>query len=184
MREQISLAAELQRFLEGQSWTFAFIGGIANLAWGEVRTTRDVDISLFTSFDQEELFVLPLLEEYKSRVPDPVDFAKRNRVLLLQDPHGIGIDIALAGFPFEMAALNRSKSVDFGHGVTLRVVSAEDLIVMKAFAGREQDWADVTGIVKRQSELDWAYIEPQIIALAEAIDDSGLLARLQAHRSQ
>lgn len=180
MHDILAAAGELQTFLEERAWRFAFIGGVANLAWGEIRTTRDADLSLFTSFEGEAAFVDALLARYGSRVEDPVGFALRNRVLLLRSSEDVPLDIGLAGFEYELAAIDRSVIVDYGEGIALRVICAEDLIVMKAFAGRDQDWADVTGIVRRQGlRLDWTAIEERAALLAEMSEDDTMLERLQ-----
>jgi len=180
MHDILAAAAELQAFLKERSWRFAFIGGVANLAWGEIRTTRDADLSLFTSFEGESVFVDALLSKYESRVDDPDGFASRNRVLLLRSSDGVPLDIGLAAFEYELQAIERSLIVDYGDGISLRVICAEDLIAMKAFAGRDQDWADVTGIVRRQgSRLDWAAIEERAAVLAEMSEDYGMFERLR-----
>jgi hypothetical protein len=51
--------------------------------------------------------------------------------------------------------------------VSLRTCSAEDLIVLEAFAGREKDWLDIEGIVARIRGLDQALIWDELIPLLE-----------------
>ena len=185
MDEIIRLAADLQAFLEERGWSFAIIGGVANLAWGEVRTTRDVDVTLYTAFKDEESFVSEILKRYKPRIADAKRFAMQARVLLLVSDEGYGIDIGLGGFPFEERALGRSVKADFGKGFFLRVVIAEDLIAMKCFAGRDQDWADVTGIVRRQGDkLDWKDILASVADLAALKDDEEMLPKLVGIRER
>ncbi|HLK15358.1 MAG TPA: hypothetical protein VKT78_11175, partial [Fimbriimonadaceae bacterium] len=65
-------------------------------------------------------------------------------------------------------------------GVKLRVVSAEDLILMKAFAGRLQDWADIEKVIERQGKtLDRALILRVAEGLAELKDDDRLVPELE-----
>ena len=72
---------------------------------------------------------------------------------------GVGLDIALGGLPFEQSVVERSSLFAFPPDTRLRTCSAEDLIVMKAFAARPKDWLDVEGIIIRQmGTLDWQYI--------------------------
>jgi hypothetical protein len=67
--------------------------------------------------------------------------------------------------------------------VSLRTCSAEDLIVMKAFASRGQDWVDVEGIIVRQTgALDWTYIDRQLRPLAELKDALHILIELENRR--
>jgi predicted nucleotidyltransferase len=65
----------------------------------------------------------------------------------------------------------------------LRTCSAEDLIVLKAFAGRGQDWVDVERIVVRQTgKLDWDYIRDQLRPLAALKEAPEILDQLEARR--
>ena len=95
-------ARDLQELLEAHRWGFCFIGGLAVLRWGEPRFTQDVDLTLLCPFGSEDEVSAPLLDSgYAGRISDPREFARRNRVLLLQSPDGVPIDIALAALPFE-----------------------------------------------------------------------------------
>lgn len=180
MHDLIAAAAELQQFLKERDLRFAFIGGLANLAWGDPRTTRDVDVSIFATFGSEGPLVEALLKRYESRIEHAATFAADNRVLLLRGMGGIPIDVALAAFEYESEAISRSRTVDFGRAVCLEVITAEDLIVMKAFAGREQDWVDVAGVATRQfGNLDWPAIHKNAGILAPAASDPTMQARLR-----
>ncbi|MHB8636691.1 MAG: nucleotidyltransferase [Fimbriimonadaceae bacterium] len=96
---------------------------------------------------------------------------------------GIGIDVGFAGFEYEKVAIERSVLSDYGKGVKLRVISAEDLVVMKAFAGRDQDWADVGGVARRQGEeLDWDYIQRTLKMLAEVTEENTMVLRALSYR--
>jgi hypothetical protein len=181
MNELTSLALELQAFCEARKWRFCLIGGLAVQHWGEPRFTRDVDMTLLTGFGNEEPFVDEWLAHYKSRVENPVAFALTNRVLLLRSAAGIGIDIALGGLPFEEDAVARAIPVELDHGAWLRICSAEDLIIMKAFADRPQDRLDPRGILVRQGpeNLDWKRIWGELSPLAEIKGAPGILEHLQ-----
>ncbi len=100
-------------------------------------------------------------------------------MLLLQTASGI--DIALAGLPFEENAVRRSIPVEYAPGIRLRICTAEDLIVMKAFADRPQDRIDLRGILVRQGagNLDWKYIWEQLTPLAEVKEAPEILAHLE-----
>ena len=150
--------------------------------WGEPRVTNDVDLTLLTGFDNEEHYVDELLRHFAPRVPDAKEFALVNRVLLLQSKDGIGIDIALGGLPFEEAVVTRATAFEFLPQLSLLTCSAEDLIVLKAFADRGRDWDDIEGIVVRQKTLDWAYIESKIQPLADAKDSPHIVDRLSQMR--
>jgi hypothetical protein len=102
-------ARAVQDLIEGRGWSFCFIGGIALVRWGDPRATVDVDLSLFTDFGTEAPFVDDLLAHFAPRIPNARDFALEHRVLLLYTPAGDGLDIALAGLPFEWDMIARSS---------------------------------------------------------------------------
>ena len=63
---------------------------------------------------------------------------------------------------------------------TLTTISAEDLVVMKAFAGRDHDWGDVAGILRRQlSVLDHEGIITRLGLLCELTGRTEPAKRLQ-----
>ena len=172
-------AFELQDFCDTRGWDSCFIGGIAVQRWGQARVTRDVEITLLTGFGNEDHFIGPLLAHYASRIANPADFAHRSRVLMLLSPSGVGIGVSLGALPFEHLVVRRAAVFEFAPGLPLRTCSAEDLIVMKLFAGRSIDIRDAEGIAVRQEKtLDWRYIEDQLIPLAEAKEEPEILVQL------
>ena len=179
MNPLIEAAVDLQRLLDSWNWRFCVIGGIAVLRWGESRLTRDVDLALLTGFGNEDDYILPLLGAgYKGRIPDVVEFARRNRVLLLTGPTGIFIDVSLAALPFEAQAIERATPFEFAPGYSLRTCSAEDLIVFKLFAFRSLDLADAESVAARNGKtLDWTYVLKNLAPLAEAKNDPAIMAK-------
>jgi hypothetical protein len=62
----------------------------------------------------------------------------------------------------------------------LRTCSADDLVIHKVFAGRDQDWLDVRGILVRSGHgLDLALIERELGPLLELKQASPHLAKLR-----
>ncbi|MSV29055.1 MAG: hypothetical protein EXQ52_09970 [Bryobacterales bacterium] len=177
-------ALNLQRFFIERQWSFCIIGGLAVLRWGEPRFTRDVDVTLLAGFGREDDFIEPVLSAgYRGRIEDAAGFARRNRVLLVESPQGIPIDIALGRLPFEALLVERASLYEFAAGCSLRVCSAKDLIVQKLFALRPRDVLDVETIVVRQRDyLDWSYIEMQISPLAELKEDPEIMNLLRKLR--
>jgi hypothetical protein len=79
--------------------------------------------------------------------------------------------------------VERSSLFQYPPGVDLRTCSAEDLVVMKAFAGRGQDWVDVERIIVRQTgTLDWTYVRSQLAPLAALKGEPEILDRLDRSR--
>ena len=101
-------------------------------------------------------------------------------MLLLRIASGIPVDIALGAIPFEERCVARATAFDFG-GARLLTCSAEDLVVLKAFAARDRDWADIESIAARQArQLDWPLIFREFAPLAALREGSQATARLIA----
>jgi Nucleotidyl transferase AbiEii toxin, Type IV TA system len=183
--EVIQAASELQAVCQAQGWHFCFIGGLALQRWGEPRETVDADLTLLTGFGGEQRFIRILLDHFEGRIPDAAQFALERRVLLLRSSKGVGLDVALAGLPFEQLVVRRSTYFDFPPRIALRTCSAEDLVILKAFAGRGQDWVDVERIIVRQTgKLDWGYIREQLRPLAELKEMPEILDQLERRRTE
>ncbi len=181
MNALFAVARQLQDFCEARDWRFCFIGGIAVQRWAEPRVTDDADLTLLTGFGGEEKFVDDLLTWLRPREPGGREFALRRRVLLAQSIDGIPLDIALGALPFEESAVTRARDEELLPGLRLRLCTAEDLIVFKAFAGRALDWRDVEMTIARQGEnaLDWTYIEQNLRPLVELKETPETLGRLE-----
>jgi len=177
----LEAALEVQRFCELRRWRFCVIGALAVQRWGEPRLTQDVDISVVSGFGPEAEFVDALLSRYRGRLADTRDFALRRRVVLLESAGGVPIDVSLGGIPFEERVVERSSGWDVGGAAPLVTCSAEDLIVLKVFAGRDKDWLDVEGVAIRQgTRLDVALIRRELAPLLELKDDARSWPRLDA----
>jgi hypothetical protein len=185
VNDVIQAAAELQAVCHSQGWQFCFIGGVALQRWSEPRETVHVDLSLFAGFGDEQQFCDVLLRHFEARIADASDFARVRRVLLLRSTKGVGLDVALAALPYEALVIKRSSFFVYPPDVPLRTCSAEDLIVLKAFAGRGQDWVDVERIIVRQTgKLDWDYIREQLQPLAELKEMPQILDELERRRTE
>jgi hypothetical protein len=173
-------AAELETFLVAQGWQYCFIGGIALQRWGQPRLTNDIDVTILAGFGQEAACVDVLLGRYNARIPDGREFALDHRVLLLEAPAGIPIDVALGGITFEEQVVSRATRCEFLPDVSLLTCSAEDLIVLKAFADRPRDWGDVeTVAVRQQGRLDWHYIFEELEPLCQLKEAPEIIERLR-----
>ena len=63
---------------------------------------------------------------------------------------------------------------------SLLTCSAEDLVILKAFADRPRDWADIETIIARQqAQLDWHYIFEQLEPLCQLKRNPEIVARLR-----
>ncbi len=177
----LETALEVQSFCRSRRWRFSFIGAIAVQRWGEPRLTQDVDLTVFSGFGREAEFVDALLAVYRSRIRGGREFALQRRVLLLEGSSGVPIDVSLGAIPFEERLIGRSSPWEIGGAEPLVTCSAEDLIVLKAFAGRDKDWLDVEGVVIRQGRaLKTPLVLRELEPLLELKEDARSVARLQA----
>jgi hypothetical protein len=180
LNQLLQAAWEIQTVLEKNEYPFCFIGGLAVLRWGNPRTTRDVDLCLFTGFEEDYPQVDLLLEFFQARISSPKDFALRNRVLLLKSANQIELDVTLGGLPFEEEMIQRSTKFQFEQEYSLRTASAEDLILMKVFAGRTRDWGDVESIIARVGKrLDGKYIKQYALEMSAYRESNQLWERLE-----
>jgi hypothetical protein len=172
-------AVELQRYLDTSGYRFCCIGGIVVQRWGQPRLTVDVDGTILTPFGNERQTAESILKRYEPRVAKPLEFAMRARVLLIQDRQHNKIDLTFGGMPFEERMMDRSTMWGIeGYG-EIRTCGAEDLIVLKAFASRPQDWIDVETVIIRQGEqLDQALIREELTPLVELKEEPQILIQL------
>ena len=124
-----------------------------------------------TGWGEEESFVESLLGTFESRISDAHEFALAQRVLLLRSRNGHDIDIALGALPFEESMIERAVLLPLSSGIKIPCCTAEDVFIMKAFAGRLRDWADAESIAARQDVLNQHYILEQLDPLCELRDD-------------
>ena len=178
-------AADLEAFCAKKNWRHCFIGGLAAQRWGEPRFTRDAEATIYTGFGKEEEFIQPLLAKFDARISDAGQFAIEKRILLLFSSESVGIDVALGGLPYEKNLVGRASQFTYPPDCTLTTCSAEDLVITKAFSGRERDWLDLEPIlVRQQGNLDWNLINRELRTLVKAIDRADHLERLRLLREK
>jgi hypothetical protein len=75
--------------------------------------------------------------------------------------------------------VDRSTVFEIEPGVSVTTCSAEDLLILKAFAGRAQDWIDIEGIIVRQgATLDRRLVLADLRPLLELKEDTTAEQRL------
>ena len=94
-----------------------------------------------------------------------------------------GVALQRWGQPRLTQDVDLTSEFDFGTGFRLLTCSAEDLIVMKAFASRPQDWIDIESVVVRQRRtLDWKQIFDELEPLVALRETPEVLERLRQLR--
>jgi hypothetical protein len=157
------------------------IGGIAVIARGVARTTRDVDATVSSDGVRLEE-ILPVFEEQGlgPRIDDALGFALANQVLLLRhEASGVDVDVSIAWLPFELEAIRASDSLVLA-GVDVPVARAEDLVIYKSVAWRPQDQQDVERLLTLHARgMDLARVTRIVAELAAAIDEPERLKALE-----
>lgn len=136
-----------------------FIGGVAASVLGKPRMTADVDGVILID-DEEIADVINLAKgvNLEMRIPDAGTFARRSRVLLLQDSRNdIAVDLALGLLPFEYDTVENSRIVEI-EDIRVKMPTREDLVIMKAIAGRPKDLEDIRGLLQVASDFDLDYV--------------------------
>lgn len=140
--------------LESRDLPYVLIGGIASAVLGRPRTTRDIDL-----FVREEAIkdAVGALEQagFETREPK-LDW------LYKAFKHGVQTDVifkAGGDVYLDDDMERRAVAADF-NGQKVRLIPAEDLLVIKALSHDEetpQYWHDALAIIA-SNELDWDYL--------------------------
>jgi hypothetical protein len=161
--------AKVVRWHEGHA---AVIGGIAVIARGVPRLTRDIDIAVASA----DLTSAALASELTQvgivpRIQNAVAFADENHVLLMKHAAtGVEIDVSRASLPFELEALAAARDESLA-GVRIAVIQAEDLIIFKAVAWRPVDQQDVERLLTLHGDrLDLERIRNHVKAFDAALE--------------
>lgn len=169
--------------LESRGIACALIGGLAVSLRGQPRMTLDVDLVIHAEIadalglvgDLSQTAFMPLF-------PGVEDVVKKAFILPLRHrTTGIRVDLAIGMSGFERHAIERATRMTVGVSA-IPVVTVEDLLVMKALAGRPQDDEDIHGIVALHGEsIDWKGCLETAVKLGHAIDVD-IAGRLEAAR--
>ena len=175
--------ADAVALLKGRGIESALIGGLAVSLRGQPRMTVAVDLVILATVDE----ALTLVRELGSTPFEPLfpgveEVVTRAFILPLRHRlTGVRVDLAIGMSGFEQDAVARATPVMIG-AASVPVVSIEDLLVMKALAGRPQDDEDIRGLVAaRQQTIDWEACLTLAERLGSAIDVD-IAARLRAAR--
>lgn len=159
-------------------WTI--IGGVACSLLGKPRFTADVDAVTIIDLDKlPEIIICAKEAGLEARIGDALQFAKKNRVLLLKHKaSGINIDLSLGLLPFEAQAIKKSKKQKIGD-IIFFLPTVEDLIIFKAIAHRPRDILDIEELVKNNKKIDKKYIKKVVTEFSQNLENTEILADLK-----
>jgi hypothetical protein len=167
---------DLAQVLERHRGRSMVIGGIAVIARGVPRVTRDIDVA----FAGPEVTLQRLSTDLAAggivpRITDAIAFAAENQVLLSRHAEtGVDIDVSLAWLPFEMEAIAASGLTTLGTA-RLPIAQPEDLVIYKAVAWRPQDQQDIERLLAMHgARMDLDRIRRHVRELGEAMEEDRL----------
>ncbi len=161
MRRIGDLVKDITRILEEEKVDYVIVGGIAIAAWGNIRTTRDVDTILFIKEKDADEFEQALKREKFSIQAGDIKAAlkERSHFTIFDDLSEYYIDAKGIYNENDRITLKRRRKVSLAD-FEFYVASPEDTIANKLLFGSEQDVKDAEGIYARQLDnLDMAYLE-------------------------
>jgi Nucleotidyl transferase AbiEii toxin, Type IV TA system len=113
------------------------------------------------------------------RISDPIEFALKSRVLLLQhNQTKIDVDICLDALPFEREMIERATEFPTPE-LTVQIATPEDLIITKAVAHRKRDFLDIDNLASVYPNLDLARIRYWVGQFAAVLESPELVSDLE-----
>jgi Nucleotidyltransferase of unknown function (DUF6036) len=175
--------SDVESFLESNRVPHALIGGLAVSLRGQPRATVDVDMVIAVDVARTlELVVSLSGSNFQPLFADVAEVVERSFILPLRHRSTqVKVDLSIGLSGFERNAVERAQRCDVADTV-VPVATAEDLIIMKALAGRPRDEQDLQGLVVAQGDsLDWVYCERVATELGEALGVD-LVAKIRSLR--
>ena len=189
IQDSTELAKQLHEILERLNIAYYITGGVASIAYGEPRTTRDLD--LVVEINQADIARLVTVLERSGFYcpPGAIDEIQRGQGHVLSVTHTetiLSADIILCrDSAFDRSKMQRRRLEIMDAESRCWVVSPEDLILAKLLWGQksqsEKQWRDVLGVLKVQGEtlnfdylMQWAEQLNLVDALTQALVEAGL----------
>ena len=159
---------------------YAIIGGVAISVVSVPRYTKDVDAVLLHPDSNVENLVAGLLNfGLRTVVSDPLAFARKNRLVVLQDSHGTTIDLSLGVLPFEIETIEKANVIEVATGLSVPIASPEALVVMKCIASRVKDLEDIRNLLSVNLDIDRKKVLKTVTEFAEILEHPEMLDQLE-----
>jgi hypothetical protein len=165
IQDSIQLAAELHDLFGVNGISYYITGGVAAVAYGEVRTTQDLDVVL--AVDLTDLPRIATILETAGFYVSGLDEVLSKRMNCFQITQIATIsraDLMIAdATEYSRVQLYRRQTIPISSGKNVYFASPEDVIISKLIwrqnSQSEKQWRDVLSIMKTQREsLDYHYI--------------------------
>lgn len=169
--------AALEDALTAAKIPHAFGGALALAYYAAPRGTHDIDLNVFVS-EKRAARVLARLADLGIAAggTEPLR-AVRDRGQVRVHWEHTPIDVFFSYDPFHDRCAERARRVPFGDGVTLPILSAEDLTVFKVLFDRSKDWTDIDEMLYALgAEFDGGYVMQWLRKILDG--DDARLARI------
>ncbi len=177
IQDSIQLAAELHDLFIANEISYYVTGGVAAVAYGETRTTQDLNVVL--AIDLIDLPPLAAMLETAGFYVSGLDDVVAQRMFSFQATQIETIsrvDLMIAdSTEYARIQLSRRQTIPIGAGKDVYFAAPEDVIINKLLWGKssqsEKQWRDVLSIMKTQQEsLDYGYISEWADRLGLTVD--------------
>lgn len=170
--------AEAAKALRRTKHPFALVGGLAASIRGEVRFTRDVDLAIDVSSDDETESLVRDLAAAGYSVVALVEHGDKERLstVRLRSRAGVNVDLLAASSGIEHEVVNGSSPVVIEGAGSIPVACAEDLLATKLLSmseRRPQDRLDARGLILANPSLDLERVRTQLARIRERGFDRG-----------
>ena len=165
------LLATVAKELDKADIPYMITGGQAVLVHGEVRVTKDIDVTIGVGREGIDKAQKTAKKMKLAALPgNSSEFAMKTMVLpLIHRQSGIRVDFIFSDTEFEMHAIKRAVKITIGN-YPVKVISLEDLIVEKIFAGRPRDIEDAANLMRLHPRLDKKRINAELRKLDRMLD--------------
>jgi hypothetical protein len=177
IQDSIQLAAQLHELFEANGISYYVTGGVAAVAYGETRTTQDLDVVL--AIELADLTRIATIFETAGFYVSGLDDVIAKRMSSFQVTQIATISRADLMIPiateFSRIQLIRRKTIPISMGKNVYFASPEDVIINKLIWGKksqsEKQWRDVLSIMKTQREsLEYDYLRKWVNKLGVMSD--------------
>ena len=147
------------------------VGGLAVAKLAFARPTKDVDVMILYDSANAETVISSLLRHgFRARFENLQEFAKQNHMVTVEHvATGSYVNISLGSTLFEQEILERSQMF-ISDALTIRIISAEDLVILKSIAFQPKDLEDIRNIVSYHPTLNRLRIQHWVEAYAKQLD--------------
>lgn len=178
MRPLEDTAVAFDRAARAADVSYAVVGGFAVSAWGQPRTTSDVDVLVV--LDERQIVPFSRALAAQGLTANEADFRdvlrEGGHVTIFDPDSSFHVDAKLCKTESERDQVKHAAEVPF-HGARLRIARAEETVVYKLLYGTPQDVADAASILARQAgKLD----DTRMMALAIKLGVAPALRDLDA----